>query len=184
MSHEVQETVEVSVEEAVVEQAKEGKKGRWELLVALSSSILAVISVTAALVAGFSSDEATISLASETDSAVAAEAASSNLTLLRVKLELLSAMGKPITDSHNAELKRMEEHARTMRERAEAFAEEGDKAFKAHDTLAVAVTLFQVTMLLNGISVMVARVSLWRFGLVFSVIGLYFFVRGLGTYLH
>lgn len=187
MAGEVEDLVNDTVDEIavkeVVEQANEGRKGRWQVWLALSSSLLAVLSVVAALLANFASDEAAVALSNDSDYSSYAEGVDTSRTMLKAKLELLAAMGKPVTDGDLDELTRMEAQARTFRERSASYEKQGTDAFRTHDSLAIAVTLFQVTMLLNGVAVMMNQVLIWRFGLVFSVVGLIYFARGVAGYL-
>jgi hypothetical protein len=187
MASEVEDLVSDTVEEIavkeVVEQTNEGKKDRWQRWLALSSTLLAVLSVVAALLANFASDEAAVALSNDTDYSAYAEGADTSRTILKAKLELLAAMGKPATDSDLEELKRLEAQARTFRERSNSSEKQGTDAFRTHDSLAIAVTLFQVTMLLGGVAVMMNQVLIWRFGLAFSVVGLIYFARGVAGYM-
>ena len=187
MAADIEEMVSSSVEDLavvdVVEKTKRRKKDRWEIWVALSSSLLAVLSAVAALLATFASDEAAIALSNESDYTAYAGALATSRTMLQAKLELLASMGKPATEGDVDELRRIEVEGKALSERSKRYETEGTKAFKAHDLLAVAVTLFQVTMLLSGVAVMVDRAVIWHFGLAFSMIGLFFFVRGLIGYM-
>lgn len=187
MSGNIEEMVSNSVEDIavvdVVEKTKQRKKNRWEVWVALSSSLLAVLSAVAALLATFASDEAAIALSNESDFAAYAGGLATSRTMLQAKLELLASMGKPPTDADVDELKRIDAESKALSERSKRYETEGAKAFKTHDLLAIAVTLFQVTMLLSGVAVMVDRAVIWHFGLAFSMIGLLFFVRGLIGYM-
>lgn len=167
----------------VLEKGTEAKKHRWEIWVAVSSSVLALLSLVAALLATFASDEATIASSDGTDLAVAAEAARSSHTVLKMKLDLLAAMDKPAGDGDTAELKRSESQARHLLERSKKATAEMDRAFKLHDLFAIAMTVFQLTMLFSGLAVMLGRIELWRVGLAFSTVGVYFFVRGLLGYM-
>lgn len=187
MAADIEDMVNDNVEEIavidMVEQTKERKKNRWEVWLALSSSLLAVLSAVAALLATFASDEAAIALSNESDYAAYAGGVATSHTMLKLKLELLESMGKSPTEGDIEELQRIKAQAEVLNERSKVYEKEGFKAFKTHDSLAIAVTLFQVTMLLSGMAVMVERAVIWRCGLAFSVIGLVYFVRGLIGYM-
>lgn len=177
-----QENIQDNALGQVLENRPKGKKNRWETWVALSSSMLAVLSVVAALLATFASDEATTASSDGTDFAVAAEGVKSSHTILKVKIDLLAAMGKPTTDADIGELNRIESQAKALLERSKSSTEKFRRAFEVHDLFAISIALFQLTMLLSGLAVMVGEIALWRFGLVFSAFGLYFFLRGLLAY--
>ena len=187
MAADIEDMVNNNIEEIAVidiaEQTNKRKKNRWEVWVALSSSLLAVLSAVAALLATFASDEAAVALSNDSDYSAYATGVNTSHTMLKAKIELLASMGKPATDSDVEELKAMEAQAKKFRERSASYEKQGTDAFKTHDSLAIAVTLFQVTMLLSGMAVMVDRVVIWRFGLAFSAFGLFYFVRGVIGYM-
>jgi len=189
MASEIEEIVNDSIEEIVMEdivehkQESRSKKQGWELWVALSASLLAVLSAMTALLASFTSDEAALALSNQSDYVLYAEGVDTSHTVLKTKLDLLASMGKPAAAEDIEELNQMEEQGKAFRERSEVYEEEASYVFKTHDSLAIAVTLFQMTMLLGGVAVMVDRVAIWRFSLVFSAIGLIYLIRGLMGYL-
>jgi len=192
MASEIEEIVsenigEIAVDDVIEEQHEKvmssERKPRWELWIALASSLLAVLSAIAALLATFASDEAAIALSDETDYSAYAEAVTASHTILKAKLDILASLGKTPSKEDIAELNRIHALSQELKTRGRMAKEEGDFKFKIHDRLAIGVTLFQVTMLLGGLSIMVQRVMIWRFGLLFTLLGMFFFIYGLLGYL-
>lgn len=190
MPDEIQEVVAESIEEIVMDdvvgEEKKGKRHarpRWEIWIALFSSLLAVLSAVAALLANFVSDRAAIALDNEGDYAAYAEGVNVSQTILKSKLEILRALGKQPTAEDLDEVRRVEEQRKEFQARGREFEEDGERSFKVHDHLAMAVTLFQVHMLLGGLAVIVERAAIWRFGMVFSAGGLFCLVYGIIGYL-
>lgn len=191
MASEIEEVVsesigEIAIDDVIEEQHEKAVhakgKPRWELWVALASSLLAVLSAIAALVATFASDEAAIALSDKTDYAGYAEAVAAGHTMLKAKLDILTSLGKTVSEEDVAELNRIHALSKEFRARVGAAEEKSEVKFKIHDRLAIGVTLFQVTMLLGGLSIMVQRVAIWHFGLLFTLLGMFFFIYGLLGY--
>lgn len=185
MGSEIDEIVDESIEDIGIDDVLErneeppGKKPAWENWVAMSSSLLAVFSAIAALLATFESDKAAIAESSETVYAAYQEGAQSSYQVMQAKLDILAAMGKQPSPEDKEKLERIKAQAEVMKAKAAAYNEEGESRYHTHDHLAIAVTLFQLTILLGGLAVLVQRRFFWLFGLGFSVIGLGFLVSGL-----
>ncbi|WP_291985064.1 DUF4337 family protein [Luteitalea sp.] len=189
MPGEIEEIVSESIEELAVDdligEAAPGtrRKQRWEMWVALSSSLLAVLAAGAALLATFASDRAAVAQAGQTEYAAVAEGVDASHTMLRVKAEILQAMGASTTSQHETDLLAVQARQLAVRTRMEDFADRGERANVVHDRLAIALTLFQVHMLLGGLAVMVERVAIWRFGFLFTTVGAGFLIAGVRGYL-
>jgi hypothetical protein len=192
MASEIEEIVsegieEIAVDDVIDEQHGDGghaeRRPRWELWVALSSSLLAVLSAIAALLATFASDEAAVALSDQTDYAAYAEAVTAGHTILKAKLDILSSLGDTPSKEDIAELDRLHALANEFRERGHTAKDTSEFEFKVHDRLAIGVTLFQVTMLLGGLSIMVQRRAIWHFGLLFTLFGMIFFIYGVFGYI-
>lgn len=184
MVNEIDEIVDDVIEDlgvdAVIEHEREqGIKPRWEGWVALSASVLAVLSAVSALYATFAADEAAIAEADETTYSAYREGAQASYHVLRAKVEILEALGQPPTAEAQEELELYRLQAEEYREKAAEYDQEGRDEFVAHDRLAIAVTLFQVAILLGGLAVVVQRPALWIFGLSFGFSGLALMAWGL-----
>jgi hypothetical protein len=186
MASEIDEIVDESIEDigldAVLESEEQPTgetKSAWENWVALSSSLLAVISAIAALLATFESDKAAIAESAETVYAAYQEGTEASYTILQSKLDILSALGKEIDAAERRQLERLEANIAQMKNRAKASSDEGEQSYKTHDRMAIAVTLFQMSILLGGLAVLVKRRLFWVFGLGFSLVGLGFLTHGL-----
>ncbi|WP_157315358.1 DUF4337 family protein [Chitinibacter sp. GC72] len=192
MSSEIEDIVADSIEELAVDDLIENREEsegnnrtpRWELFVAFTSSILAVLSALAALMATFASDKATVALSNEGSFSSSAEGLDASRTVLHAKFEILKAMNQSPSEDDLAELQHLDRKRSEMRARIASAGAVSDHQLKAHDRLAIAVTLFQVTMLLGGVAVMVKRRLVWFFGLGFSAVGCVFLLLGMMGYLY
>ncbi len=180
----VKDNIEDIGVDAVLERQKEATAGtsRWEGWVALSSSLLAVLSAITALYATFASDKASIAESQKTVIATYASGADATYHVMRVKIDMLKALGKPVDPADEATLKERKLQVEQYREKINASSQAGGYDYKTHDQLTIAVALFQVTILLGGLAVVVQRPKLWLFGMSFMVGGIWFMGRGLVDY--
>jgi len=190
MATNLEELVNDSIEDigvdAVIEHQREKlplEKARWEGWVALSATLLAVLSAIAALYATFAADEAAIAESQETVVAAYASGAEASYHILRTKLEILQAWGKPVSAADEAAMNEHAAKVKMLMEKSRTDDRVGGHQFKAHDYLMIAVALFQLSTLLGGLAVVVQRPALWAFGMSFVVGGGWFMVRGLTDYL-
>ena len=185
MANELEEIVNENIEDigvdAVIERQQEQKRRtpRWENWVALTSSLLAVLSAIAALYATFAADEAAIAEGDEAVVAAYASGAEAAYNVLQAKIDILTALGKPVDPADEAEMKAHALQAEEYREKSRELHHAGGYEYKTHDKLTVAVALFQVAILLGGLAVVVQRPVLWAFGMSFVVGGAWFMGRGL-----
>lgn len=169
----VTETVKDTVEEmgidALIErQEAQGIKLPWENWVAFSSSVLAVLSALGALYATFSIDEATLVISNEAVYVAYREGAAANFAVTKAKVEILAALGKPVNNEDLKQIKKYKQQFTELNQKVKDADNEGMHKFKVHDRLAISVTLFQVAILLGGLSVIVRRRSIWIFGMTFA----------------
>ena len=186
MATEIDEIVDDSIEDIGIDAVLErddpesaDKKAAWENWVALTSSLLAVVSAIAALLATFESDKAAIAESAETVYSAYQEGANANYTILQTKLDLLAAMGKPVNAEDQEQLTSIKASIQHMKDKASAYDHAGQQNYKTHDRLAIAVTLFQMSILMGGLAVLVQRRAFWLFGMGFSLAGLGFLTYGL-----
>jgi len=185
MTDEIEEIVNDGIEDIAVDSLVENHietqavKPRWENWVALSSSLLAVLSASAALMATFTSDEAAIAESAETVYTAYKEGALASYYTLQSKIEILDALGKSPTKSDEEQLIQLKERIKTYKIKVEENDQEGKQKYKVHDMLAIGVTLFQVAILMGGFSILIQRPGFWLFGMLFMLVGLGFMARGL-----
>jgi len=185
MVDEIEEIMDDSIEDIAVDSVIENdngnqkKKPRWENWVALSSSLFAVLSAIAALLAIFASDEAAIAESAETVYSAYKEGVSTSYYILQTKMEILDALDKPAIASDKEQLIKLKKQMETYKAKAEKNDKEGRRQYQVHDMLAIGVTLFQVAILMGGFSILMQRPGFWVFGMVFMIVGLGFMAKGL-----
>ena len=165
-----------------IHEAAEGHHhhaGGFNMQVALSTALLAVLAAIAALLAGHAANEALLEQIQASDQWSYYQSKSIKENVLTTKLSLIVAMGKTI---EGADAKKLTEYKTDMEEiKKEAEAKEAESAshMKHHVTLARSVTLFQIAIALAAIAVLTKKRPLWLGSLALGAIGAFFFVGGL-----
>jgi hypothetical protein len=177
------EEIEVPTEH-LHEQIHEAAEGHhhlsgFNMQVALSTALLAVLAAIAALFAGHAANEALLDQIKASDQWSYYQSKSIKENVLSTKLALIVAMGKTI---EGGDVKKLAEYKTDLEEiKKEADAKEAESAshMKHHVTLARSVTLFQIAIALSAIAVLTKKRPLWLLSLALGAIGGFFFVGGL-----
>jgi isopropylmalate/homocitrate/citramalate synthase len=170
--------------DAVIERQQEQvrKTPQWESWIALSSSLLAVLSAISALYATFAFDEAAIAKSAESVLAADASGAQATYNILRTKIDILSAMDKPVDPADVATMNAHAIKVEQFHKEIHTLDQAGRFEYHAHDQLSIAVALFQVAILLGGLAVVMQRPTLWGFGMTFAATGALAMGHGLFAY--
>jgi hypothetical protein len=173
------EEIEVPTEhlhEAMEEKAEEGG---FNLRVALTSALVAVLAAICALFAGGHANEALVAQIKCSDTWAFYQAKSIKSSMLSNKIEMMQAAGHKAKPE---DLAKLDEYKKDMEEKsAEAtkLGQEADELLERHEILAKGVTLFQIAIALSAISVLTRKKFLWVGGLLLSLGGIYFLFMGL-----
>ena len=170
------EEIEIPTEhlhETIHEQTKEhaGEKGSgWNMYVAISTAMVAVLAALAGLMAGHHSNEALIDQIRSSDQWAFYQAKG-------IKAEIKKmAVNDPAA---TAEVERYKKEQEEIKQRAESYEKTSESHLSRHVILARAVTLFQIAIAISAIAILTRRKILWYAGLLFSGIALFFFITGL-----
>ena len=163
--------------ETIHEQAE--KEGRtWILAVALSTAILAVLAAITSLLAGHYANEAMIEQIRAADQWAYYQAKGIKSTVLESKMELLATLGKAGSETDDEKAKEYKAQQKEIQEKAEEKERSSESHLRRHNTLAKAVTLFQIAIAVAAISVLTKRKAMWFGSLLLGAAGLIFFVLG------
>ncbi|MDB5031919.1 DUF4337 domain-containing protein [Mucilaginibacter sp.] len=156
----------------------EGKE-RWVLFVALSTALIAVLAAITGLLAGEHADEAMLAQIHASDQWAYYQAKGIKSETLNQTNKLLLAFGKtPIAtdeDKINANKKEQAE----IKKQAEEFQKESDVHVAKHSVFARGITLFQISIAIGAISIIVKRKGLWLVSIGFACIGIFFLIQGI-----
>ncbi len=179
------EEIEVPVEqlhETIHEAASEGghhHASGFNMQVALSTALLAVVAAVAALLAGHAANEAVIEQIEASDKWNHYQSKSIKETVLSSKLALLVAFDKRIEAKDAQKLAAYKNDMEEIKTEAEAKEAQSAKHMQRHVILARGVTLFQIAIALSAIAVLTKKRPLWLASLALGAIGGFFFVGGL-----
>lgn len=167
----LQETLKEHAEEAPV---------RWIGKAALSSALVAVGAAIASLLAGHNANEAMLEQMQATDQWAFYQAKGIKSAVLETRLELLAAMNKPVTAEDRQKLTTYDEQQRAIEDKGHELEASSRVHMEKHSALARAVTIFQISIAMAAIAVLVRRRPLWFVSIGFGLAGTFFLVRGLG----
>ena len=173
------EEIEVPTEhlhEAMEEKAHEGG---FNLQVALSSALIAVLAAVCALFAGTFANEAMLNQLKASDQWSFYQAKSIKSSVLASKMDLLKSLKKPVDGQDMAKAVSYKKDMEDIKTKADGLTEESEALMVKHELLAKGVTLFQVAIALSAIAALTKRRFLWLGGLLLSCGGTVFLVLGL-----
>lgn len=147
--------------------------------VALTSAIAAALAAVAALKAGHTANEAMIAQMESANQWNYFQAKSIKAAVLRGKIDVLSALNKPTGEKDSEKLKEYEADQEEIKNEAEHFAKESRAYLRRHTTFSHAVTLFQISIAVAAMSIMVRKRRLFGMSLIFVVAGSVFLALGL-----
>ena len=152
-----------------VEEALKGKEGGWNMYVAISTALIAVLAAISGLMAGHHSNEALIQQVKASDQWAYYQAKG-------IKAEIKSINKNDPQDKESYERYKREQE--TIKEKAESFEKESEAHLAHHVLLARSVTLFQIAIAISAIAILTKRKPLWFGSLLIAGIGTIFFVLG------
>jgi hypothetical protein len=180
-----------TVNEAAHESAHaEGAHGRhaggaghesnpFNMRVALTTALLAVIAAVAALLAGHAANEAVLEQIEASNKWSHFQSKSIKATVLASKVELLGNLGKTSSPKDTAKLAEYDHDMEELKAVAEKKEADSAAHMRHHVVLARSVTFFQIAIALAAIAVLTKKSALWLGSLALGVIGTVFFAIGL-----
>ena len=175
--------VETSLEEIdeigeEIEEEKKPTRKRWETLVAISVSILAVLSTFAALLAAFSADDVLNDRIHEIIEWSQYQTDRLEYEVLTTRHTVLNALDKPVDiqevakrEEYLADLEKYQASIEKMELEAAGLVYE-------HHVLAIAITIFQAVIAMSSVAVVIRRKAVWLVGLSLAGVGMIFAIWG------
>ncbi len=162
---------------------RHGKEGHeanpFNMRVAITTALLAVVAAIAALLAGHAANEALLEQIEASNEWNHFQSKSIKAAVLSSKVDLLSNLGKPASDKDKAKLAEYDHDMEELTAAAKHKEAASSAHMQHHVVLARAVTLFQIAIALAAIAVLTKKSGLWLCSLGLGVIGVGFFVTGL-----
>ena len=150
---------------------------QWTLGVALSCALLAGMAAVASMKAGHYASDAMMLQIESADQWNYFQAKSIKEAQLKTKVEILNALGKPLSDTDQAKALAYSQDKELIQTKAEELSQEAKRDLRAHHVLAHSVTLFQIAIAVGAISVLTGRRWFWYVSLGFGAGGLLFVGR-------
>jgi hypothetical protein len=172
------EAPEVPTEQLQEEIHSHATLGGWIMKVALTSAVTAALAAVAALKAGHTANEAMLAQIESANQWNYFQAKSIKASVLRGKMDLLAAMGQTVSPKDQEKAREYESDQDGIKSHAEHLAQESRKLLGQHQTLSHSVTMFQISIAVAAMSVLVRKRRLWAVSLVFGAIGLVYLVLG------
>lgn len=140
----------------------ERTEDRWVLRVALTAALLAVFAAVASLYAGHHANEAMLEQIKASDRWSYYQAKSIKSLLLKNKVELVQALGKPADAKDQDKLAEYAQELKTIEAEAREAEQASQSNFARHTMLAKSVTAFQVAIAVCAIAALTKRKWLWH----------------------
>jgi hypothetical protein len=151
----------------------------WMSWVALSAAILAAFAAVSALLAGHHANEAVLEQMHASDHWAYYQAKGIKASILASKVELLSSLGKPISEKDQEKVAEYKKDQEEISNKAKEMESSSQNHLEHHVVLARAVTLFQVAIAIAAVSILTKKRRFWLVSLAFGLGGIGFLVQGM-----
>ena len=184
MSHDLTESAEIAAD-VIVEKHQEEDGGDKKLIsiVAVSTMIMALFSAVGALFAGISANDAMLVRTAEILTKTQLESDRLEVDILTANARLMQALGFEINEEQVALVERDREEMIEFATEVELYEAEVEVVMRAHERLAVGVTLLSIAITLGGMALVTRLKPVWYLGLVLSVAGAGYVILGLHAHL-
>ena len=174
------ERIEVPLEQSQDEIAHHAHHAteKWILGVALTAAFLAVLAAITSLLAEHHANEAMLDQIRSSDKWSFFQAKSIKANLFATKIELLTAMGKTVSEKDFNKVSEYRKEQEIVKEEAEEKERASEAHLRHHTILSASITLFQIGIAVGAISVLTNRKSFWLGSLGFGVAGVVLFILG------
>ncbi len=175
------EEIEVPTEQLheAMHEAAHHKPDDFNLRVALSSALLAVLAAICALMAGHHANEALIEQIQASDQWAFYQAKGIKASVLGSKIETLQALNKRIDEKDREKIADYKKEQDEIKEKAEEKQRASESHLKHHVILAKGVTLFQIAIAAAAMAVLTRKRFLWMGSMALGIVGAFFLVQGI-----
>ncbi len=169
------ESLHEHIHESAHHAQAEGKNS-WVIFVALTTAIIAVLSAITSLLAAYHADESMLSQIHASDQWAYYQAKGIKTEVLASEVKMLKAFGKPVDTADVAKIKTNKKEQQEISKVAKEAEEESHKHVESHNILARSVTLFQISIAISAIAILVKKRIFWFVSLGFAAFAAYFFI--------
>ena len=169
------ESLHEHIHESAHHAQAEGKN-TWVIFVALTTAIIAVFSAITSLLAAYHADESMLSQIHASDQWAYYQAKGIKTEVLASEVKMLKAFGKPVDTADVAKIKENKKQQQEISKVAKEAEEESHKHVESHNILARSVTLFQISIAISAIAILVKKRIFWFVSLGFAAFAAFFFI--------
>ncbi len=171
------ESLHEHIHEGAHHAAAEGNN--WVIFVALTTAIIAVLSAITGLLAAYHADESMLSQIHASDQWAYYQAKGIKTDVLISEVKIFKALGKTPDSADVAKIKDNKKQQEEISATAKEAETESHEHVARHNVLARAVTLFQISIAISAIAILVKRKLFWFVSLGFAGVALFFFITGI-----
>ncbi len=166
------------IDDDIQDRAQEARE-RWINWAAATAAVLAALAaISGAMSTGYLTASGRTQIQSNDDWGYY-QAKSIKSTVLRTKLDLLDAMGKPALEADRNQLDKYDHDLSELKEKAEQHEADSERDLTRHETLERGVTLFHIGIAIVAIAVLMRKRSFWYLSVAAALVGLVFLIQGL-----
>jgi len=169
------ESLHEHIHEGAHHAQSEGKD-RWVIFVALTTAVIAVLSAITSLLAAHHADESMLSQIHASDQWAYYQAKGIKTDVIISEGKILKAIGKQQDSADVAKIKENKKQQQEISKEAKEAEEESHKHVESHNILARSVTLFQISIAISAIAILVKKRIFWFVSLGFAAFAAFFFV--------
>jgi hypothetical protein len=157
-------------QESIAHHARAAEE-KWIMGVALTAAMLAVLAAITALFAEYDANEAVILQIEGSNQWAYYQSKGIKGNLLATRMEVLTALGKPVTDQDRKKAEQYREEQDEIRKVAEEKHAEATGHLARHHVLAYSLTMFQIGIAVAAIAVLTKRKSFWLASMGLGIAG-------------
>jgi hypothetical protein len=149
-----------------------GSKEKWTSFLAVATAIMAGLAAIASLISGDFETKSMLETLQASDQWAYFQAKGSKAAILSGEIKVLQALGKPADPQDLEKLDRYKGEQETIQETAKSLEEASERHLSRHEVLAKSVTLFQISIAIAAISILMKRRSFFYVSLGTTLVGL------------
>ena len=168
-----------NVRERITHEAVHKSNEKNIMTYAITSAFYAIFAATAALLAGFHSNEAMIEQMKSSDQWAFYQAKSIKMNIAESKLDLFKSLKLKADKNTQNKIETYKIELVAISEKAKEKEAVSDLHLKKHISYSRNVTLFQVAIGMTAFAILIKKRSFWYLSMVFAFVGLIFLGVGL-----
>jgi Na+-translocating ferredoxin:NAD+ oxidoreductase RnfD subunit len=152
---------------------------KWSLYVVLSTALMAVLAAFTGWLGGHHANEALIAQMKASDQWAYYQAKGIKSEIITTESRLLTSIThRPAPDDDRMRTERYAREQESIKEAAEEFQRESEQHLHKHMILSRGVTIFQISIAIAAISILMKKRILWIISVAMAAVGIAFLVLG------